>query len=245
MPSRKLYDWLEHNYDRLIQWDNRIPRELPGLLVSLPDPNAGSLLDLGCGTGGHLRPLIERGYHCYGIDLSEKLIAIAQSKLPSISTQLIAGSMIDGVPNQWPKFAAQICLGNTLSHLTEYQLPIFLENAYQRSLPGGRLIIENRNWDRILREKDRFLKPVIYSDSLFIRLLDFPEDAANPVVMTVALWQDQVWSSSKVHLYPYTHSQLIAYFEANHWKFVGEMGNLAGSDYNEQHSSDWVSIWQK
>lgn len=39
-----------------------------------------SILDLGCGTGGHALPLAKRGYHVTGIDQSSSMIASARNK---------------------------------------------------------------------------------------------------------------------------------------------------------------------
>jgi SAM-dependent methyltransferase len=43
--------------------------------------NAQSILDLGCGTGGHVIPLARRGYKVFGIDRSAKMLAIARQKI--------------------------------------------------------------------------------------------------------------------------------------------------------------------
>ena len=39
-----------------------------------------SILDLGCGTGGHALPLAQRGYDVTGVDRSEQMLAIAKAK---------------------------------------------------------------------------------------------------------------------------------------------------------------------
>ncbi len=39
-----------------------------------------SILDLGCGTGGHVIPLTRRGYRVTGVDLSEEMLSKAQIK---------------------------------------------------------------------------------------------------------------------------------------------------------------------
>jgi SAM-dependent methyltransferase len=39
-----------------------------------------SVLDLGCGTGGHALPLAARGYDVAGVDLSEHMVAVAREK---------------------------------------------------------------------------------------------------------------------------------------------------------------------
>jgi len=44
-----------------------------------------TILDLGCGTGGHALPLARRGYEVMGIDRSEKMLATAWAKATSAS----------------------------------------------------------------------------------------------------------------------------------------------------------------
>jgi SAM-dependent methyltransferase len=48
-------------------------------LVRAQVPAARSLLELGCGTGGHAVELAKHGYEVDGIDLSETMLAVAQS----------------------------------------------------------------------------------------------------------------------------------------------------------------------
>ncbi|MBF0231896.1 MAG: class I SAM-dependent methyltransferase [Desulfamplus sp.] len=49
-------------------------------LIQSHSPGAVSILDLGCGTGGHAYPMASMGYKVSGVDLSEKNIKIAQNK---------------------------------------------------------------------------------------------------------------------------------------------------------------------
>jgi SAM-dependent methyltransferase len=44
------------------------------------DSEVRSVLDLGCGTGGHALPLARRGYAVTGVDRSEAMLAIAKQK---------------------------------------------------------------------------------------------------------------------------------------------------------------------
>lgn len=39
-----------------------------------------TILDVGCGSGGHALPLIARGYHVLGVDLSEYMLRMARAK---------------------------------------------------------------------------------------------------------------------------------------------------------------------
>ncbi|MDK9699989.1 MAG: class I SAM-dependent methyltransferase [bacterium] len=245
MPSRGLYNWLHENYDRLIQWPDRLQRELPGLMLWLPEPEAGAVLDLGCGTGGHMAALLERGYKVHGIDLSEKLIQVAKEKLSSWNPPLEVGDIVDGVPKNWKKFSVQLCLGNTLSHLSAQQAITFAQNSYQRAKEDGILIIENRNWDRLLTVKERLLKPVQTDDSIYIRMLDYPPIDGNPVVMTVALWQKGKWQTSSVDLWPHRAKELNTIFQNAGWTLDRACANLLGQPFDGATATDWVAIWRR
>ena len=46
----------------------------------------GNALDVGCGCEGRfLRLLVERNFHCSGLDISEQMIAIAAERLPGVT----------------------------------------------------------------------------------------------------------------------------------------------------------------
>jgi predicted TPR repeat methyltransferase len=77
------YDEAAGWYDRLYgqrrdyEADARVIHDI----VSSRAPHARRLLDLACGTGGHLVHL-HHAYDCTGLDLSAELIEVAASKLP-------------------------------------------------------------------------------------------------------------------------------------------------------------------
>jgi SAM-dependent methyltransferase len=50
------------------------------------------LLDVACGTGNTLVPMVERGFRATGVDVSEAMLAEAESKLPR-DVRLVAGDM--------------------------------------------------------------------------------------------------------------------------------------------------------
>ena len=67
--------------------------ETPTLMQLLPDLTDKRLLDLGCGAGDHCQLFIERGAaHVLGVDLSEKMLALAQHQHahPAIRYQRLA-----------------------------------------------------------------------------------------------------------------------------------------------------------
>jgi len=52
-----------------------------------------TLLDLGCGTGGHALPLAQRGYQVTGVDRSEVMLAAARQKGEGTSVRFLEGDI--------------------------------------------------------------------------------------------------------------------------------------------------------
>lgn len=108
-------------------------------LIQAHRPGAATLLDLGCGTGGHAFPLANLGYAVTGVDLSEVSLGLAQAKRA-------------GAPGTPPEFhhgdIRTLRLGQTydvvaaLFHVLSYQtsaddLRQTLTTAQEHLLPGG------------------------------------------------------------------------------------------------------------
>lgn len=55
-------------------------------LIQKYNPNAKSILNLGCGTGRHDFLLAEKGYEVNGVDMSEEMLAVANSQLSTLNS---------------------------------------------------------------------------------------------------------------------------------------------------------------
>lgn len=68
-------------YDVFVDWDSRLAREIPGIEAALRGVGASRVLDVGCGTGRHVRALRERGFAASGADASPEMLARAAEHL--------------------------------------------------------------------------------------------------------------------------------------------------------------------
>jgi SAM-dependent methyltransferase len=76
---------------------------------------AGSrLLDVACGTGNTMLPMLERGYDVTGLDVSEAMLAEAERKTGG-AARLVAGDMRDLPP--LGEFDLIWCLGDAINYL--------------------------------------------------------------------------------------------------------------------------------
>ncbi len=68
---------------------------LERLFVANGVGTGGSVLDLGCGTGGHLIPLVQAGYLVTGVDLSPEMVGIAVQKAAAVGIEptLVVGDV--------------------------------------------------------------------------------------------------------------------------------------------------------
>ena len=77
------------------------------------------ILDLGCGTGGHLIPLAKRGYELVGIDKSEHMVQIAQKKIQEhgLNAKVYVADILDFSFNM--EFDACICMFAVINYIVE------------------------------------------------------------------------------------------------------------------------------
>ncbi len=89
--------------DRYLDPPADTPYPLEYAFHLLGDVRGKTVLDLGCGTGENLVPLLERGARVIGLDISPDLIAIAKKRLhnANLEASLKAGSAYEtGLPDE-------------------------------------------------------------------------------------------------------------------------------------------------
>lgn len=110
----EIYDFIYRNkdYDGETDFIEQIFRTLSTKPVK-------TILDGGCGTGGHAVPLTKRGYEVTGIDASQAMIKLAKEKAnkAGLSINFQTGDLRQFDLNQ--KFDACLIMFNVLGYITE------------------------------------------------------------------------------------------------------------------------------
>ena len=137
-------DW----YDDLLSGEKTDIKYYTDLL----NESDGPVLELACGTGRVLIPLIKAGIPCYGIDLSEDMLDIARKKLASekLSSNLSAQDMITFSLDK--RFKTIIVPGGSLQLISSYEDMLdALNNVHKHLETGGRFICDLWiPWDEIV-----------------------------------------------------------------------------------------------
>ena len=131
------------NYYNLLYKDKNYQSEadyIIGLLKEYSKIPITEILDLGCGTGKHDILLAETGFTVTGIDLSEKMIGIA-NKQKNKNTNFFVGDVRNAKLEK--KFDAVISLFHVASYQTSNEdFGNYIKTAYDHLKPGGIFIFD-------------------------------------------------------------------------------------------------------
>ena len=246
-----LYDDFSSDYDRFVNWPGRLELELPFLENQIKDAGAKRVLDAACGTGRHAIALAKLGFEVAGADLSEKMTerAEANAKSAGVSVQFKAvgfGELNAAFGRQ--SFDALLCLGNSLPHLLSADdLQKALVDFATVLKPGGLLIIQNRNFDAVMKTRQRWMEPQSAREGdaqwLFLRFYDFePDGLINFNILTLKRQGEQGWQQSilSTPLRPILSGELQSGLEKAGFTGITLFGDLAGSPFNADSSGNLV-----
>jgi SAM-dependent methyltransferase len=144
-------------WDELIGWDGR--REGEGRFFEdlLHGNGCKRIADIASGTGYHAVTLAEAGFEVIATDGSAEMIDQTRRNASRRGTRLAGSEVADwrGLDEPFGEeaFDAVLCLGNAFTHLFEHAARLQALRAMHRVLrPGGLLVLDHRNYDRLLDE---------------------------------------------------------------------------------------------
>lgn len=130
-----------------------------------------AILDLGCGAGGHVLRLAQRGYQVTGVDRSETMLAAAQHKLADLPAHLTTGDI--RTINLQHTFDVVTSMFAVISYMTTNDdLLAAFRTARRHLAPGGLFCFDVWSGIAVLNERpvDRF-KIIQHDDAQIVRLV--------------------------------------------------------------------------
>jgi SAM-dependent methyltransferase len=187
-----MYDTFSTDYDRFVNWESRLAYELPFIERMLQPITAGSgrpvgVLDAACGTGRHAIALAQRGYAAAGADLRPMVARGSGECRGGRCGYPFQVTGFGGLAEAFQSapfftFDALLCLGNSLPHVVTLEdLASSLADFGACLRPGGPLLIQNRNFDLVVKGRERWMEPQSHVEMgqngerewLFLRFYDF------------------------------------------------------------------------
>jgi 2-polyprenyl-3-methyl-5-hydroxy-6-metoxy-1,4-benzoquinol methylase len=139
------------SYDRFVTRPTLLP---PGLLNLIQSIGASDIVEFASGTGTVSIGLALEGYPVVGVDYSPGMLKTALKKARDHKIKLKFNMSDISVVDLGHKFDLLLCLGNTVPHFTSAgALRKMLVNARRHLRDGGHIIIQQLNYNRILKEK--------------------------------------------------------------------------------------------
>jgi SAM-dependent methyltransferase len=268
-----MYDDFSVDYDRFVDWSGRLAVELPFIeeqlraveVQSTSEPGrAYRVLDVACGTGMHAVALAQRGYSVVGADLSAGMIERARANAAAEEVDVrfeVAGFGNLAQTLGGTNFDAILCLGNSLPHLLDRgELASALVDLAACLRPGGLLLIQNRNFDAVLAQRERSSEPgagrwmplQAHRESgkewLFLRFYDFEADGTlifNVVTLrreAAGDWDQQVVTTQ---LWPLKQKELMTALDATGFEEITYWGDMQSAPFDPGSSGNLVVTARK
>lgn len=248
--TEAFYDNLASDYDRIIRWESRLAAEKPWFEALWRRYGVTSVLDAACGTGRHLSMFLDGGLDAVGSDASAEMVARAGEALRE------AGHDPDGrlfvcpwseLERTVPRtFDAVLCIGNSLPYVVDMdECHVSLRAMWSRMNPGGVVVVQFKNFEKLCARKERFLPLQVTQDpveTLAVRLYDYHPGQIDFNVLLLERQPDGWKLRHRVTpLRPYHAEDIVAFFRA----VGGEaevFGSLALTPYDRLESDDVVVI---
>lgn len=256
MNDPKMYDEFSEHYDRFANWEERLSAELPFLKSTLNDVKGKpgerlSVLDAACGTGQHAIALTKAGFNCSGADFSQKMVAIAREKEQQEGLKMTFQQAGFGALAQTfgeDRFDGLLCLGNSLPHLLdEVSLADAMIDFTAVLKPGGKLIVQNRNFDMVLATLARWTPPQTFREGdatwIFTRSYDFDNDGRLTFNIQIlhnegrGAFDQEVIST---RLWPMKKAILEEFIRKAGFSDLAFFGNLEGDEFDAAGSGNLV-----
>lgn len=194
-------------------------KEHEELLSNCPKESA-VLIDVACGNGIQATSLAMQGYNTIATDISAEMVKLAAefSKKHNIELETYQKAWID-LPNMYSnEFNIAFCTGNSLVHSLNFKSRYENLKALSSIIDvNGTLVIETRNWEKIIKDNKRFTvyNKTSYKGIDYIPLyhwtLNGMENEANVEIIFQEINQDGNVNlyESKLSFTPFSHDSLI------------------------------------
>ncbi len=199
------FDNLSLVYDRAINWDARLRRELPFIQDALSESGGNRVLDMACGSGRHSVALALKGADVVGFDSSTSMIQTAKELAVEngVAVRFMVADMTNLKTVLKEKFDLIVCLGNSLALVPSLlEVKKLLSAVHSRLNSKGVFVAQVLNFEQIKKTKSRFFPPKggVTSEGdqvIFARFFSHLEpEESTTLVLTSFVKSSEGWSTT-------------------------------------------------
>lgn len=217
----------------------------------LEDKKIHSLLDVSIGTGSLTLPLAELGVCLYGSDLNELMLKRCREKAHKKGFQInLRQSDFRSLMDKFEeKFDCVASTGNSLPYVSNDEIHLVVEQMDKLIKPGGYFYCDMRNWDKILKEKNRFyLYNPVFIEGTRVNLIQVWDYNSNETMTFHLLYtfekENKIIQKEQFeeHYYPIKREILINQLCAMGYKDIQIMCHPAYFEQVDLNKVDWYCI---
>ena len=166
-----MYNLIVEAYDEIFPMTEKRKYFLDRLIE-----NNSKVLDVGCSTGKDSNYLAnKKNCDVSALDFDSDMIKFAKQHVKNVNFKTL-NMMNIGREYEDTIFNYIICLGNTIVHLKDEELEIFLLQIREKLILNGQFIIQLLNYDRIQSKMIKELPTIDTPNFLFKRKYEFLDD---------------------------------------------------------------------
>jgi SAM-dependent methyltransferase len=235
-----VFDAYARYYDLLYQdKDYRAESEYVVSHIRAYAPQAKRILELGCGTGAHAEHLTRMGYVVHGVDVSETMLARAESRrkrLPAeLSTRLSFGRADVRTVRTGESHDVVISLFHVLSYqTTDDGLRAMFETAFTHLVPSGLFIFDFWYGPAVLAQRPEVRVKHLEDEIIEVTRIAEPALHLNENVVDVnysVLIKEK--ATGKVEQVRESHRM--------RYLFLPELERYRGARFEERASHEWMT----
>lgn len=241
-------DW----YNRTINWDNRLRREIPVFCEVFGPPKEGGIIDAGCGTGHQASALAGRGYRVVGADASEGMLRVARETAggEGVEVDFVLTPYASLLEKVGGGFDGVYCLGNALAAAGTTERVAEAIDQFARCLRvGGRVFVQILNFERMRRQTPCVFGPRVatYEGTEYISARQFHFADRSCQVTNITMWNDDGWQQ-RAHtgtLYPIALDEWRAWASASNLRIDSVWGGYQCEPFDVETSADLIVVATK
>ncbi len=256
--SRSMFDSPEW-YDRGINWDARLRREVPVLCEVFGPPAAGGVLDAGCGVGRQVIALAEKGYTVIGADLSQSMIDYAHRLAAKwgVRADFVLRAYADLPQHYANRMDGVFCIGNSLASAgSEHAAREAVASFAAVLRPGGRLFLQVLNFPLMRKDfpcvRGPRLAEVDGTEYVSARCFQFVDDASagrngRVDVTNITFWKHGTWQqfAGGGSIYPMDPEELLGWCGEAGLTVLATHGAYDRSAFDPDASVDFIVIAER
>ena len=251
MSAEKEYDIMSWLYNTL--YGDMSTQDIKNLyfvsdhndLLNAYDKETIQIIDSACGNGVQATALALCGYKITATDISGEMVQLTNNLAKKHGVTLNTDRKAwDELPIKYKNsFDIIFCTGNSIVHSQNAEIRANNLNSLKQLLKvSGTLVIETRNWEKVLLENKHFTvyDRISYQDKEYIPLYhwtlnDMEQEAkVEIIVQEIETNNHVILYESELTFTPFTHQNLLDMLESMNLKVVKDTFNL---------NSDWYFLY--